>query len=213
MSKYRVLGLVATAVASTLLSTASHAILITSKDNNPFAFRWSYDTGSSLLTGHGRMTVSGLNSNQLNVGVSLTNTSQQTGQSGERLTGFAFGIDPNATSVTFDDANDGGMIRADWAVGHLPAHVPGVEICAFGARDCAGAANGGVYAGTTDFFTILLGGTWGSSVNVNPIGLKYQTGYGNFSFEVVDVPEPTTIALIGIGLLGLGMLRRQRAAS
>jgi hypothetical protein len=149
----------------------------------------------------------------LSVGVTLANTSQIGGQGGERLTGFAFGISPNATSVSLVDAADGGMIKAGWASGALPANVPGVEICAFGGVNCSGGANGGIYAGTSDFFTVLLGGTWGSSVDISPIGVRYQTGYGSFTFEATEVPEPSTVALVGLGLLGLGFARFRRRAA
>ncbi len=63
---------------------------------------------------------------------------------------------------------------------------------------------------------ILLGGTWGNSVDINPIGFKYQTGYGSFEFTTStssgNAPEPSTasLALLGLGLLGAGFGLRRR---
>jgi len=214
--------LVFTALAATLalFSSASNAILITTSSANPYDFSWSYDTGASSLTGYGTLTVGGFNTNLLSVGVSLTNTSQIGGQGGERLVGFGFGIDPNAMSVGFldPDGNDGGLINATWASGALVSNVPGVEVCAWGGVNCSGGSNGGIYAGTSDFFTVLLGGNWGSSVNIDPIGLRYQTGYGSFTFpstKITKVPEPstTTLLFIGFGVLSFGLLRRRSRAS
>ncbi len=88
--------------------------------------------------------------------------------------------------------------------------------------NCAGGANGGILGGASDTFSVTLAGTWLSSVDIAPIGFKYQTGYGSFEFTgtpgpsggPTPVPEPVTLSLFGLGLAGLGLLsrRRRRAA-
>lgn len=193
--------------------TASMATLVSSGTNDPLNFDWSYDTGTSLLTGSGSMTVSGFNTSLLSVLVTLNNTSSIGGQGGERLTSFGFGIDPNATSVGFVDPFDStGMINA--VLGQNFPGIQGIDVCAIGGKTCAGGSNGGVFAGTSDTFLVLLGGNWGSSVNIDPIGLKYQTGYGSFEFTTGthSVPEPASASLVGLGfgMLALGVARRRK---
>jgi hypothetical protein len=199
------------------LPTASMATIVDS--GNPLNFSWSFDTGSSLLTGFGSMTLSGFNTNSLSMSVSLTNTSQVGGQGGERLTSFGFGIDPNATSIGFGDAADGGMVGA--SMSSIPS-LASIEVCAYGGNNCSGGGNGGIFAGASDTFSLLLGGNWGSSVNIEPIGFKYQTGYGSFEFTSSSssssssssgaLPEPASASLVGLGLglLGFGFARRRK---
>ena len=220
-------SLILTTVAAglTLFSSASHAVLISSAVNNPYSFSWAYDTGSSLLTGNGVLTLSGFNSSLLTVGVTLNNTSVNGGQGGDRLTSFGFGIDPNATGVTFVDVADGGLVAAGWATAPL-TNIQGVEICAWGGVNCAGGSNGGIFAGASDSFSLLLNGSWGSSVNIDPIGLRYQTGCGSFTFSFtstsggetstctptkVSEPSATGLLSLGLGLLAFGFIRRRGA--
>ena len=170
---------------------------------------------NDMLTGSGTMAIAGFNTSQLTLTITLNNTSDIGGQGGERLTSFGFGIDPNATSVSFSDTADSGLIGAGWASGALPANVQGVEVCAIGGQNCSGGGNGGIFANTSDTFQIMLGGNWGSSVNIDPIGFKYQTGYGSFEFPSGgggggSLPEPSSIALIGLGLAALGIAVYQR---
>jgi hypothetical protein len=196
------------------LPTASMADIISTGDPTD-NFSWAYDTGSSLLTGFGSMTISGFNTSLLTVAVSLSNTSSIGGIGGERLTAFGFGIDPNATGVAFGDVGDGGIINAK-----LNQNFPGyatVEVCSYGGSTCAGGGNGGIFAGTSDSFTLLLAGTWGSSVTIDPLALKYQTGYGSFEFSPSpppsgQVPEPATASLMGLALamFGAGFVRRRK---
>jgi len=204
------------AAAALSLSGAANAVLVTSGSPST-NFSWSFNTGISLLTGVGSMLVSGFNSSALSASISLTNTSALGGQGGERLTSFGFGIDPNAAGVAFVDVNDGGMVDA--SLSSIPS-LATIEICAFGGSNCAGGSNGGIFAGTSDSFALVLAGNWGSSVNIDPIGFKYQTGYGSFEFTTsssssssttstssgtVSEPATSSMALLALGLLGFAL--------
>jgi hypothetical protein len=103
------------------------------------------------------------------------------------------------------------MRRAGFATGTLVSNVAGVEICGWSGPNCSGGSNGGIFAGSSDTFTILLNGNWGSSVNIDPIGVRYQTGSGSISFEVPpggNVPAPGPLALFLFGLAGLSARSR-----
>lgn len=196
-----------------LASGASQAVMLSSASgSNSYSFNWSQAFGSYALTGNGVLTVSGFGTNQLRIEFTLNNTSPNAGQGGDRLTSFGFGIDPNATSVGFSDAADGGMRRAGFVSnGTLVRNVAGVEICGWSGSNCSGGSNGGIWAGNSDTFTVLLNGNWGSSVNIDPIGVRYQTRTGSISFEVPpggNVPAPGPLALFLLGIAGLGVRSR-----
>jgi len=207
MKSYRLLGNVVATLVFGLFSMSSHAVLIT--NSTPYDFSWSYSSGAAgLLTGNGSLTVGGFGTSSLTVAVSLSNTSTP---ASDRLTAFGFGINPNAASVTFADAADGGMINA--SMSFIPS-LATIEVCAYGGRNCMGGSNGGILGnGGTDSFSLVLralaGTTWGTSVDIDPIGFKYQTGYGSYEFTT-SVPEPATLSLLGAGLLLIGFSRKRK---
>jgi hypothetical protein len=202
-----------------LFSAVGNATVISSGSSNPLGFTWSYSSAAGALTGSGSLTLSGFNTSTLTMDVILNNTSLL---SSNRLTSFGFGINPNATGVTFSDASDAGMVNA--SMSSIPS-LATIEVCAFGGPNCSGGGNGGILGGGSDAFRILLSGAWGSSVDIAPIGFKYQTGSGSFEFTTssssgstsgglsssgTSVPEPGVLALLSVGLLGQALLIRQR---
>lgn len=221
MFSIRKFGLTAiSAVALLAASGASQAVVISSGSNNPLNFSWSFNAGGTigLLTGTGSLAVSGFSSSSLTVAITLNNTASP---ASDRLTSFGFGIDPNATGVSFSDAVDGGMVDASLA--SIPS-LSAIEVCAWGGQNCSGGANGGIFGGASDSFSVILAGTWGTSVDIAPIGFKYQTDGGSFEFTTTtastttgtgsgsQIPEPASTALVGLGLglMGLSLLKRRR---
>lgn len=200
------------AVALIALAAPAGATVIDSATNNPLNFSWSYTTpGGAVLDGTGSLTVSGFSSNSLTVAITLDNDAAL---ANERLTSFGFGINPDATSVSFSDAADDGMINA--SLDSIPS-LATIEVCAYGGPNCSGGGNGGIFGGGSDSFSLILAGTWGTSVDIAPIGFKYQTDAGSFEFTSNDpgpgpnpIPEPMALSLFGLGVAGLGLVSRRR---
>jgi hypothetical protein len=208
-----------------LLPGSAAAIVISSLDT-PVAFTILEDIGGGMVlsaTGSVRIT-SGFNSSSLVMDVTLDNASTLNGISltsaaDVRLTGWGFGVNPDATGVTFANGNFGGLIDA--SLDSLPS-LAGIEVCAWGGNSCSGVSNGGVQAGTSDVFSLVLAGHWGNSVTFTPLGVRFHAAGGTFDFAcppncavigsalAVNVPEPQTLALVGLGILALGAFGRRK---
>jgi MYXO-CTERM domain-containing protein len=221
----RLLSLFAGMFIWALVPGSASAIVISSLDT-PVAFTITQNiAGGIVLSASGSVQVtSGFNSSSLVMEVILNNASTLNGipltsAANVRLTGWGFGVDPDATGVTFADAADLGLIDA--SLDNLPS-LAGIEVCAWGGNNCSGGANGGIQAGSNDAFSLILAGHWENSITFTPLGVRFQTPGNSYDFACPPfcavegggdpnaIAEPQTLALFGLGLLALATFVRRR---
>lgn len=77
------------------------------------------------------------------------------------------------------------------------------------------AYNNGVLLGSTDFSGVNGVRTFSSVFsNIDEFRITYVNShftFDNINFQVAAVPEPTVLALFGLGLVGMGVAGRRRA--
>ena len=156
--------------------------------------------------------------------VTTSNTSADTGLH----VGFqklAFGINPDATGVTFTDAADAGFISAQIGADPEVENAVGGLTLDIQTETGVGAPKT-LNAGETDTFTldISFADLTNAGATFDPFSSKWQTGAGSYEFpgtptdpgpdpdpDPDPMPVPGTLLLLGLGLFGLRWTRRKGA--
>lgn len=194
-----------------------------------FNVAWSVPAGTGALThdlsGFMTVTINAFTASTLDLGISITNTTDVDGSFQAAIHSFGFGIDPDATASVLS----AGSVFTDVGSGNgaqqtFPGGFKQIDFCAFSPNNCSGgsAPNGLAGDGASDSLVVRLTANTANAFDTGSdleavlmaFPVKYQTDEGSYepAGVVSAVPVPAAVWLFGSGLLGLAAAARRKAA-
>lgn len=223
-------GLAASAALASAIPAYADTITLGSGDiGNSFTLNYDgFSGGTSIdgLTGSTTFTLTGVSGNDYTFDYNVTNTSSAP-VTDSRISSFAFNTDPNISSATSTGAFSYTTLSSNY-----PNGIGTVDVCFKDAAtgSCSGGGSGGLTLGQsgTGSFTLSFSQPV-SSLTLSDFYVRYQSisgvpgissasGSGTLtstggSTGGTPVPEPGMLGLFGVGLAGLALARRRKAAS
>jgi hypothetical protein len=215
------------ALVSVVMVSAMPAGAVTMTSGNSINVTFPAPGGNANLAADATITLFSLSASTAVFDVNLHNGT--TLDAGARITAFGFLLSPTPTANAAIGVTDiGGGTDTDAIVlGGTLDHIPSINtenVCLWSGNNCSGGGNTGIADGERDLFRFSLSDTFGASVDISQVGIKWQ-GCEGCSFEVVGtnnqpvppsgvVPEPSSLLLLSGGLLGIagfGWRKRKNA--
>ncbi|MDW5442292.1 cistern family PEP-CTERM protein [Polaromonas sp. SM01] len=202
---------------------ASASVITFNNVNDTGAILYSTTRDGATLSAIMQFTLSAISNNSATFALTVANNSS--GPGSNRL--MSFGIDTVSPTLT------GASATGSWDAGinqNLPSFQT-VDLCIWRSNNCSGGnINNGLGEGLSDIFSLILttAGNFTNGISfTSPYGVKFQdVGTAGNSYEFAGcivgspgcgptprqvIPEPASIALVGLGLLGIALGRRRRA--
>lgn len=200
--------------------SAHAAVMLFDSFNDTSSVLYSTTQDGATLSATVTFTLNALTAAQAIFGVEVSNNSF--GPGNNRL--MSFGIDIVSPTLISSAANGGWDATRNT---NFPTFQT-VDLCIWDGSNCSGGGNQGVGEGQTESFALTLGTTGNFLTNgisfTSPYAVKFQSvgtvgDSSEFAGCIVgtpncgptQVPEPASIALVGLGLLGAALARRRKA--
>jgi hypothetical protein len=170
----------------------------------------------------------GTGNDTLSLGINIANTTDLSAYPGTNsaITSFGFGVTPDATATIGSSGSVFDMVGTGSGTSqNYPGGFSNIDVCIFADGCSGGNVNDGLQAGSSDSLTIdltgnfdLYGDSHTGALALFDFPLKFQGTWGSFETPgqitppPPSVPEPGTLALLGIALFAVGLTNRRRKA-